>query len=150
VRSKIGELFRLGVRQIPVEPEIQEIQRARQARIDAFVEQGWRNFDTELEGRNFHIHRELYIGNPEGLRPSERYCWAARVLYVSPEGNMAWIERRLKTGEVYDQEKLIKATMEDAANALYPHEVKSSEFLRSLVVQVIPYQELWTGHPLAR
>lgn len=139
--SQVRETFEKVVRTFTIPEEFVQVPTAVSAVVDAAIFEARETIDTTITFKTCYIERLGYDGEDLSFVPSGDWQWGGRVVAVTPDGQIIYVDRRLPRGEAYDEWKIVSLAIEELGGKMYPGKRFTSKMVRDYVIEVIPFQE---------
>lgn len=139
--STVKEMFSAVVRTFTFPEEVIQIPTVRTAAIDATLFEAHETLNANIHFKTCYIERLSYDGVELDFVPPGDWQWGGRVVVMTPQGEVMYVDRRLPRGERYDEWKIVSLAIEEIGEKIYGRGQYTSKMVRDLVLEVIPFQE---------
>jgi hypothetical protein len=139
--STVKEVFEKVVRLFAFPEEVIQVPTVRTAVIDQVLFEAHDTLNAHIHFKTCYIERLSYDGEDLSFAPPGDWQWGGRVVVMTPQGEIMYVDRRLPRGEVYDEWKIVSLAIEEIGEKVFGRGRYTSKMVRDLVLDVLPFQE---------
>jgi hypothetical protein len=139
--SQVREIFSSVIRSFTFPEEVIQVPTVRGAVIDAALFEAHDTLNANIYFKTCYIERLSYDGVDLNFAPPGEWQWGGRVIVMTPQGELIYVDRRLPRGEVYDEWKIVSLAIEELGERIYGRGNYTSKMVRDMVIDVLPFQE---------